>query len=281
MSDATIAISEAGMTTLLQRAIDGPLAAHGSGAWGPFIADYDVSLRISGGIVQFPDPSLPPGPVVRLSEVVVQGTVVGSIGLDLARVLPQLCIPPFQVCVPIDFWGDQVCTPQYCVTWPTISIQIPVIVPPIGVSLDFAILPPYQDGDVWRVDLGAYPFSLNFDLTPSINAILDKAKQVVHDILGQIPLIGDLIDGLVDTVINGLKAVINTILGAIHDFIEALIRLVDVFSPTIHFHAFKLSANQKILPAGGPGDREVDLIIAALAAQVTTDKELLLTTDFA
>ena len=280
MSDGTLALSEAGLTILLQRALDGPQVANGSGSWGPFVASYNVNLNVSGGAVEIPDPTLPGGPVVRLSEVVVQGTVGGSVGLDLGAVLPAICIPPFKVCVPVDFWGDTVCLPQACVNWPTISIPIIIPVPPLGLSLDFTIPTPYQDGDVWRIDLAAKVFSLVIDLTPSIDLIIDQAEAAVHDTLGQIPAIGDLIDGLVDTVLNALKSVINAVLAAISDLIEALVRLIDVISPSVPFHAFKLPITQKILAAGGPGDREVDLVISGLLAQLTKDKELVISPTF-
>src|SRR5882762_2610160 len=145
--DGTVAVSEAGLTKLVSRSIDKPITSSGSGSWGPFVASYSVNLDVSGGQVQMPD--LGAGnQIVRLTGVVVKGMVEGSIGLDLAQFLPHVCVPPFRLCIPSP-WGD-ICTPQVCISWPTISVPIPIPIPPLGLSADFGVSAK-QQGDNWQV----------------------------------------------------------------------------------------------------------------------------------
>jgi hypothetical protein len=273
--DVTIAMSSDAAGRLIRAELDKPLVAQGSGSWGPFVAGYNVNLQVSGGTIQFIDLDSQ----ISLQDVVVQGTVGASVGLNLANVLPHLCFPPVQVCANIPLIG-QVCSPQYCVSWPTISVPITIPVPPLGISAVFA-LSNKLNGNNWEIDLNVFPFSIQIDLTPSINAVIDAVESTLNGVLGNIPLIGGLISSLIDTVLNTLKGVIDSILGAISDFIRNMIYLIDLFSPTIPFHIADLPAVQRLLPAGSAaGDREVDLTISSLSSTIL-NQELVVTASFA
>src|ERR1043166_5952938 len=62
--DATLALSQDALSLLVQRAIDKPIHATGSGSWGPFIAGYDVNLNVTGGAITLIDL----GPQIRLED---------------------------------------------------------------------------------------------------------------------------------------------------------------------------------------------------------------------
>jgi hypothetical protein len=272
-ADATVALSQDALSLLVRRAIDKPIVAQSSGSWGPFVAGYDVNLNVAGGSITLIDL----GPQIRLDGVVVWGVVNLTLGLDLARILPRVCIPPDRVCIPTP-WGD-VCTPQVCVSWPTISVTIPVPIPQVGLSANFQVAA-QRDGDNWDVILKVFPFSILFDLSPTVNQIADAVKNVVHDTLGRIPLIGGLIEGLVDAVINALRSILVAVLGAITAFMKQLIILIDLFSPTIPFTVTQIPVRQRLLATGAPGDREVDLNVATLSPSVAS-QELVIAATFA
>jgi hypothetical protein len=259
-SDATVAISESALTKLVRLALDNPVATSGGGGWGPFVASYAVNLQITGGDIKLTE--VANVQIVRLSNVIVRGSVNLSVGLDLGRVLPHICIPPFRVCLHTP-WGD-VCTPQVCIPWPSIQIPIPIPIPPLGLSADFGV-GVQQRGASWQVDLNLYPFSLYIDLTPTVDLIIDTAKAFVRDTIGRIPLVGGLLEGLVDTVLNALRSVLDAILTAIKELIRTIILGLDLFSPTIPVPIQQIPARQIIMPASGPGDGDVALNISAVS----------------
>ncbi len=263
-SDATVALSQDALTFLVQQALDKPVSGQNSGSWGPFVAGYSLNLNVSGGSITLVDL----GQQIRLDSVVVSGIINLSVGINLGAILPSICIPPTRACVTL--FGHQICTPQVCISWPTISVPLtPILVPPIGLSVNFQVSA-QQDGSNWDVILKVFPFSILVDLTPSVNTIIDAVESAVRNTLGQIPLIGNLIDDLVDGVLNALRAVIDAILAAIEDLLKQLIILIDLFSPTVPFRIAQIAATQKVLPAGGPGDAEVDLTISAVTPTIVT-----------
>lgn len=268
-ADATVAISEGGTNKLLQDALS---LAHanksGSGSWGPFTVAYSVSVGVSGGTIELIDV---PIQVIRLHDVLVSGSVAVSFDFNLGNILPQICIPPVQVCVDIPFIGT-VCTPQFCVPWP--HVHVPITLPfAVQLSADFN-LAVANGGSTWDVVLQVFPLSIVIDLSPMIDLVINAIKQAVHDALDPIPLIGSLIADLINTVIGALQSVLDTIFQAIDALIHEVILLLDVFSPTIPFKLISFNKVQIFLPAGGPGDGEVDVTLASLAAHIA-DHELI------
>jgi hypothetical protein len=158
-------------------------------------------------------------------------------------------------------------------------VTIPIPIPRIGLSANFQVAAERNGGN-WDVVLKVFPFSLVIDLRPFVDQIVDALRNVVHDTLGRIPLIGGMLEGLVDAVLNALRSVIDTILGAIVAFIKQVVVLIDLFSPTIPFKVTEIAAKQTLLAAGAPGDREVSLSIAALIP-VVANQELVLVAAFA
>jgi len=276
--DATLALSEAGANTLMQRLIGlASTSSSSSGSWGPFSVGYTASVGLSGGTV-----TLLNAPVnrVRLNNVNISGNVGAFFTFDLGAILPQICIPPFRVCVNIPFVG-RVCTPQVCIPWPpplTIGVNIPFSVnatAEFGVSVQSV-------GTNWEVDLLVFPFSLSIDLSPSAPLIISAIQAQVSATLGSIPGIGGLLAGLVNTVIGAFTGVLSLILSAISGFVNGLIMLLNIFSLTVPVPLLTFAKTQPFLPAGVPSaaDPEVDVTIPALAASIL-DQELVATANFA
>src|SRR2546430_2283262 len=115
--DATIAVSEPGVNVVLQKAIALAHAASSDTAtWGPFQVGYSASVALSGGVAVLENA---PANKLDLNNVNVAGSVSAFFTFDLGLILPTICIPPFQVCVDIPFIGN-VCTPQFCIPWPSV-----------------------------------------------------------------------------------------------------------------------------------------------------------------
>jgi hypothetical protein len=262
-ADATVAISEVGTNKLLQDALSlAHVSKSSSGTWGPFTVAYSVSLGASGGTIELVDT---PIQVIRLHDVLVSGSVGVSFDFNLGNILPQICIPPVRVCVNIPFIG-RVCTPQFCVPWPHVhtSVTLPFAV---KFSADFNVT--VEDGgSTWDIVLHVFPLSIVLDLSPMFDVLINAIKQAVHDVLDPIPLIGSLIADLIDTVIGVLQGLLDAIFQAIDALIHEVILLLDVFSPTIPFKLISFNKVQVFLPAGGPGDGEVDVKLTNLAAHI-------------
>jgi hypothetical protein len=274
--DATIAVSESGANQLMQKLLAGEsISKSDSASWGPFTVGYNVTVGLSGGTIELIDAPLN---IVRVHNLDISGNVGVFITFDLGKILPKICIPPFQVCVDIPFIGE-VCTPQVCIPWPP-PITIPINFPfSVNVSADFGISV-RDTGTSWEVDLLVFPFSLFIDLSPMVSVILNAIETAVDGVLNTIPLIGGLIAGLVNTVIGALSGVLSSILSTISSFVHDVILLLDLFSPTIPVPLLTFAKTQVILPAGGPPDPAVDITIAALGA-IINDHELVATADFA
>src|ERR1700719_1619491 len=132
MADIEAAIDETAATDLLHagEAMLGSPSASGSSSLGPFSAGYSVAVSVSGGSA-----TLSPPNVLHLVSCSVHYSLNLSFSVDLSKILPNLCLP--QVCFPIPFDG-QICTPQICITWPTISIPLSYS-DTVVFSADFAI----------------------------------------------------------------------------------------------------------------------------------------------
>lgn len=273
--DATIAVSQGGVNQLVQDLLG---SAHftksDSGSWGPFTASYSVTASVSGGTVELVDT---PIQLIRVHDFNVSASASVSVGFDLGNILPQICIPPVQMCVDIPFIGH-VCTPQFCIPWPSVSVSLTIPLS-LNISADFGIAV-RDGGSTWDVVLLVYPFSLVIDPTPTINAILSAVEAQVDSVLNGIPLIGSLIADLVNAVIGALQSVISAIAGAIDALIHEVILLIDLFSPTIPVTLISFQKVEVVLPAGGPGDPDVDITLASLTAQIA-QQELVAETTFA
>lgn len=272
--DATVAVSESGVNQLVQDLLaSAHFSKSDSASWGPFTVGYSVNASVSGGTVELIDT---PVQLIRVHDFNVSVSVSVSLSFDLNNILPQICIPPVQICIPTPF--GEICTPQFCISWP--SVTVPLTIPlSLNISADFGIQV-RDGGSTWDMVLLIFPFSLVIDPTPTINAILDAVKNAVDGVLNGIPLIGPLIADLVNLIIGALQSVISLIAGAIDALIHEVILLIDIFSPTVPVKLLSFNKVEVIIPASGPGDPDVDLTLVSLTAQIA-QQELVAETNFA
>lgn len=268
--DTTLAVSEPGVNVVLHKAI---ALAHTSSSdtetWGPFFASYTASVALAGGTAKLENA---PANKLDLSGVNVSGAITGSIGFDLGLILPHICIPPFQVCVDLGWFGT-FCTPQYCITWPHADVSLSL---PFAFNLDVSFGFRVDDlGAQWGIVLLIDPFSPRFDLTPMGPVIIAAIQAKVTSLLSGIPLIGSLLAGLVNTVIGTFTPVVSLVIGAFGALINAVLALLDLLNVSIPYTLLTFDKQQTFIPANVPlgGDPPVKLLLAGLTANVL-DHEL-------
>jgi len=267
--DATIAVSEPGVNVVLHKAI---ALARGSksdsASWGPFQVGYSATIALSGGVATLENA---PANKIDLQNLNVTGSVSAFFSFDLGRILPKICIPPFQVCVNIPFLG-RVCTPQICITWPSINVGVSL---PFAFGLDVSFGFRVDDlGSRWGIVLLIDPFSPRFDLSPMGAAIIAAIQNDVSNRLRQIPL-GRLLAGLVNTVIGAFSGVLSVVLGAFGGLLNLVLSLLDLLNVNIPFTLLTFDKTQTFVPVNVPliGDAPVNMNLAVLQAQVL-DHEL-------
>jgi hypothetical protein len=268
--DTTLAVSEAGVNVVLHKAI---ALAHTSSSdtetWGPFFASYTATVALAGGTATLENA---PANKLDLSGVNVSGAITGSIGFDLGLILPHICIPPFQVCVDLGWFGT-FCTPQFCIPWPHADVTLSL---PFAFNLDISFGFQVDDlGAQWGIVLLIDPFSPRFDLTPMGPVIIAAIQAKVTSLLSDIPLIGPLLAGLINTVIGAFSPVVSLVVGAFGALINIVLSLLDLLNVSIPYTLLKFDKQQTFIPANVPlgGDPPVQLTLAGLTANVL-DHEL-------
>jgi len=242
--DATLAVSEGGINVVLHKAIAlAHTSSHDTENWGPFFASYTASVALAGGTATLENA---PANKLDLAGVNVFGAITGSIGFDLGRILPHICIPPVRACVDLGFLGE-LCTPQFCITWPHADITLSL---PFAFSLDVSFGFRVDDlGSQWGIVLLIDPFSPRFDLTPMGPVIIAAIQAVVTSKLSGIPFIGPLLADLINTVIATFTGVVGLIIGAFGALINAVLSLLDLLNVSIPFTLLKFDKQQTFIPA--------------------------------
>ncbi|HEY6344857.1 MAG TPA: hypothetical protein VIY49_25450 [Bryobacteraceae bacterium] len=256
MPDIIAAADQTAATDLLHDAevTLGTLSKSGGGSLGPFVANYSASVSFSGGTIDLNPPN-----VIQITDCNINYSLSLSFGLDLNDFLPDFCLP--QVC--IFGW----CTPQICVTWPTVTI-------------------PISFGDTAR---------MTGDFT--VNAVLSGSEWLINVVVDGIPLLefgaGTLgllaAIGAAVTAAVGWVPFIGPFLAALADAVLAVIGIAgitgllgDILTPFISgltFTVYKQPQLFPVIPASGPTDPVVDVTITALGAvvQASDKNELVIT----
>ncbi len=260
MPDIIAAADQSAATTLLHDAETtlGTLSQSGGSSLGPFFANYSASVSFSGGNVDL----IPPN-IIQLTDCNVNYSLNLSFGLDLNSILPSFCLP--QIC--IFGW----CTPKICVSWPTVSIPISFS-DSLTITGDFTVAAVLSGPD-WLVKVTIQSVPL-LQFGAGTAALLFAIGAAVTAAVSWIPLIGPFLALLADTVLAAIGiAGVTGLLGAI----------ITPFISGLTFTVYRQPQVFPVLPASGPNDPEVDIIITALGADVqASDKnELVLTASIA
>jgi hypothetical protein len=263
VAEIIAAIDEGGASDLLSDAIAAmpPVASSGSGSLGPFTAGYSVQGHFTSGSVDLIAPS-----TVRIDHLHFDWHIDLSFQIDLDDFLPTFCIP--QACVDIPCVG-RVCTPRICLSWPTISVSVPLD-DFAEASADFGINVSLAGGN-WKVQIVVQNVSqLQFGLTTA--AVLGLIAVAVTPILLLIPFIGPFIAIAVDAIIAtiGIAGLTGFLGPIISPFISGL--KIPVYDQPKHF---------KVLPASGPNDPDVFIELDSVSADVqhSNEDELVLSVD--
>jgi hypothetical protein len=261
MPDITVAADQTAATTLLHDAESTLIIppASGGGNLGPFGATWSASASFSGGDVGLIAPN-----IIRIGNCNFNYSLGLSFSIDLNSILPHFCLP--QVCIPIPFDGE-ICTPQICINWPTITIPI-TYSDTIVFTADFA-LNVHLSGGLWFVDVVIVDVPA-LDLSAAAVAILAAIATVATAILTPIPFIGPFLALAVDAILATIGiAGITGLLGSI----------LTPFISGLTFTVYKQPQLFQVLPASSAIDPAVDVNLDVItAAVVASDKnELVLT----
>jgi hypothetical protein len=264
MAEITAALDEAGANKLLDAVIAaiGTQTKSGTGSLGPFTAGYTVSGTLTSGAVDL----IPPD-TIRIADLRLDWSVKLDFMIDLAAILPKLCLP--KVCIDIPCVG-RVCTPEICIPWPKIPVTVPLS-DFVKTTVDTRLLITFAAGK-WKVEAEVLGVpSLSFGLTTA--ALLVLVGAAITPFLLLVPFIGPF-----------LALAVNLILATIG--VAGLLGLLGaIITPFIAGLKFKLYEQPKlfeVLPAESPVDPKVDFNIDAIAAFVAhngTEDELVLTAD--
>ncbi|HYA00399.1 MAG TPA: hypothetical protein VEK76_08625 [Candidatus Binatia bacterium] len=262
MSDLLAAIDETAANTILhdaESALSLPPQS-GSGSLGPFTAAWSASASLTGGTVTLSAPN-----IVHFTNVDLNYSVSFSLSIDLNSILPDFCLP--QICIPTP-WGD-ICTPQICISWPTITVPVSHS-GTVTFSADFGINV-HLTGGQWFVDVVilAIP-SLSLDAEAA--AIVAALGLAASAAMLAIPFIGPFLALAVAaiTALIGIAAVTGLLGPILGLFLDGL-TLTIYQQPQVF----------EVLPAGGPFDPQVNVLLNAVTADVeVSDKnELVLRVD--
>lgn len=254
MPDITAAVDETAATNLVvaAEAALGTQSASGSGSLGPFTATWGASANFSNGTIDLIAPN-----VIRIANCQMNYSLNFSLSFDLSSILPDFCLP--RVCIPIPFNG-QLCTPEICVNWPTITIPVSHS-STITFTADFS-LSVHLSGGNWLVDLVivGIPF-LQFG--PSAAAILTAIGAAAALVLAPIPFIGPFLAGAVLAITAAIGiAGVTGLLGPI----------LTPFVSGLTFNIYSQPQIFQVLPPAPP-DPAVNVKLDSITAAVVSSDE--------
>lgn len=255
MPDILIAADETASEKLVhagQSAL-GTVSETGSGSLGPFTATWGASVSFSGGSVDLIAPD-----VVRLQNVDMNFSLHFSFILDLNDFLPEFCLP--QICVRIPFIG-RVCTPKICIPWPTLTIPLSHS-DALTFTADFRPIVKL-DGTEWVLEIEIVGIP-ELQLSAASAAILTALGLGLSAMLLPIPFIGPLLAGAVVAITAAIGiAGVTGLLGP----------LLTPFVTGLAFEIYRQPKAFPVLPAAGPLDPQVTVMIDGLKAEVQSSTE--------
>lgn len=264
MTDITAAADEVAADTLLHAAQSalGTQSSSSSGSLGPFNASWGASASFSEGTIDL----IPPD-IVRIADCKMNYSLNFTLTFDLSSIIPDFCLP--RVCIPTPF--GRVCTPRICIDWP--EVNIPVSFSDfVKFTADFRFNVFLNPSSEWQVDavIVGVPF---LQLTAAATAILAAIGLGAAAVLAVIPFIGPLLAGavLLITATIGIAGLTGW-LGA----------LLTPFVSGLAFTVYKQPRNFPVLPAAGPFDPAVDVLLDSVAVAVdgsAGEDELVLTVE--
>ena len=124
-------------------------------------------------------------------------------------------------------------------------------------------------GEQWGVVLLIDPFP-QFDLSDMGPEIITAVEDAVTEKLSEIPLLGELLAGLIKAVMKTFTPVADLIVKAFEVFINNILRLLDLLNVSIPVTLLRFDKKQTFIPVNVPlsGDAPVWLALSGLDANV-------------
>ncbi|MGB6895074.1 MAG: hypothetical protein WBF37_03900 [Dehalococcoidia bacterium] len=216
------------------------------------------------------------GDIIRLREWDIHTDISFGWSFDLSNILPDICTP--RICVPLPFFG-KVCTPRWCIDWPTIGFTVPLPTFFSEVSVDFSVQIEHDLGaSQWVIKGVVNPITLDIDIVDWADTARVLFEDTLGAVLNGIPLIGPFLE---DTI----AWILSTVLDLIDDLFEFLLTVLSDslgLHPVlgIGFELHRVDEIFEILPVSGP-EPAVTVRITDLDAEITSDKELVVSADIA
>jgi hypothetical protein len=160
--------------------------------FGPVSAGAHLRFHLENGSVNFGADN-----TVQIDELDIDWE---QLSVTLALNIPEICIPPFKVCVPV--LG---CTPQFCVFEGENDVSLTLAIPAVFTSEVSIKLRPAvyygtsTAGNSWIIQLEPVgPVDIDIiDVSATIGEILDNA---IGDALDDLGLVGEILDAAVDAI---------------------------------------------------------------------------------
>lgn len=263
MAEITAALDESGANTLFNTAMALVVIPpqSGSGSLGPFTAGYTASVSYVHGSIDLIVPS-----TIRIDHLRVNWNVTLNFSINLNDFLPHFCLP--QVCVDIPCVG-RVCTPRVCLSWPTISVSVP-LGDFVEATADFGLDITLNAG-VWKVQ-GVVQNVSQLQFGPATAGMLVLIGAAITPLLLLIPFIGPFLAIAVNAVLAAIGiAGLTGLLGPI----------LSPFVSGLKIPIYSQPQQLQILPANGPNDPAVFITLDTVKAEIQggTEDELVLGVD--
>jgi len=264
------AIDEDGAEKIVSSLVTG---LSGSTSGSKYGFSYSVAWEFFPGDFELVDA----GDIIRLREWDIHTDISFGWSFDLSNILPDVCTP--QICFWVPFVGT-VCIPSVCIDWPTIDLSISLPIQIISeVSVDFSMKVEHDDvASQWVIKGMVNPLTLDIDIFDWA----DMAKQLFEDKLSAkldaLGIVGSLLA-------EATAWILGTVLDLIDDLFEFLLTAL---SDSLGLHpvlaiGFELHRQDEIFEILSAFDSQpaVTVRIADLDAEITSDKELVVSADIA
>ena len=255
MPDFTTAIDEPGGNKAFNLAIAAvpPQTGGGSTSLGPFTAGYSTQATFQGNGVDY----IVQTQAIRIVKFRMNWKITLSLTINLGQIFPPICFP--QICIKI--WKWKICTPGWCVYWPTFGIQVPYG-DFLQVSADFR--PQVQlVGGVWQVKAKLLQIpNLQFG-APSALLLAAIGAALVPALLA-IPFIGWILGAAVATILAliGIGGLTGLLGSALTPFVAGF-----------EFLVWQRHQTFQILPHQSAIDPAVNVVLNELRAYIAHDEE--------
>ena len=262
------AVDEDGAETIVSSVATGLSDSTSGSALG---FSYSVAWQVVPGDFELVDA----GDMIRLREWDLHTDISLGWSFDLSTILPDVCIP--EVCVWTPF--GEACTPSWCIDWPTIGVDfsLPTIVSEISVDFSLQI---YRDPAAaqWVIAGVVNPFTLDIDIID----LADTAAELFEDTLGAVlssvpgigPFLSDAISWILSTVLDLLDDLMEGVVTALSDSLQLNSLL------GIGFELHRVDEVFELVSVAG-SEPAVNIRIASLASEITSDRELVVSADVA